>query len=66
MTYEVILEEHSTYQLLFDSEQEFKETREEQGCCVSDLLQNIVFQKSNHEINPTDAMPTPSNRTLSE
>ena len=54
MTYEVILEEHSTYQLLFDSEQEFREW-EEQGSCVSDLnYQNIIFQKSNHEITPTD------------
>lgn len=50
MTYQVILEEHSTYQLKFDSEQEFKEW-EEQGSCVSDLnYQNIIYQKTAHDI----------------
>ena len=54
MTYEVILEEHNTYRLQFDDEKEFKEW-EEQGCCVSDLnYQNIIFQKSNHEIDLTN------------
>ena len=54
MTYEVILEEHNTYRLQFDDEQEFKEW-EEQGCCVSDLNhQNIIYQKSNHEIDLTN------------
>ena len=54
MTFEVILEEHNTYRLQFDDEQEFKEW-EEQGCCVSDLnYQNIIFQKSNHEIDLTN------------
>ena len=54
MTYEVILEEHSTYRLQFDDEQEFRQWQE-QGSCVSDLnYQNIIFQKSNHEINPTN------------
>ena len=54
MTYEVILEEHITYWLQFTDYQEFRQW-EEQGSCVSDLnYQNIVFQKSNHEINPTN------------
>ena len=54
MTYEVILEEHNTYRLQFDDEQEFKEW-EEQGACVSDLnYQNIIFQKSSHEIDLTN------------
>ena len=49
MTYQVIFEEHGTYQLRFDSEKEFKEW-EEQGSCVSDLnYQNIVYQKIDHE-----------------
>ncbi len=55
MTFEVILEEqHNIHRLQFDDEQEFKEW-EEQGSCVSDLnYQNIIFQKSSHDITLID------------
>jgi len=54
MTYEVIYEEHNTYRLQFDDEEEFKEW-EDEGACVSDLdYQYIIFQQSDHDITPTN------------
>jgi hypothetical protein len=54
MTFQVILEEHTTYTLQFENEREFKEW-EEQGSCVSDLnFQNIVLQKSSHDTTLID------------
>ena len=54
MTYEVIFEEHNFYRLQFDDELEFKGW-EDRGSCLDDLdSQNNIFQKSNHEITPTN------------
>ena len=55
MSYRVILKETSEYYLVFDDEKDYKEW-EENGCCLSDLnSQNILDEKLDCEVIPTDS-----------
>lgn len=54
MTYQVIVEERSSYHLQFDDEQEFK-AWDDLGACVDELHpEDILSKKFSREIIPID------------
>lgn len=54
MTYQVLVEEHSSYHLQFDDEQDFKAWND-LGACVGELhAEDILSKKFSREIIPID------------